>query len=352
MNFRIIVGTVGSKTGMWSRSQPTPIESCSPYEIYEALIIPDNQIVVAAWYLFDGSYRPGNGLFNGSINFFVGKIELYGGESWDGIYDGINDLPVAGWTPVTANLFATVVITKNVPSARQILNVTTDLGGTFIWDDASDVNPEGTWEVVYAYNEVPDAFHLLTSSIGIDIQGGTDLNTEVGTIENVYIQGTYEIQRWTTTITSPTEIKTLANIDVQPIESVVIESDPEDPDAVDFTQLDPTAPITLYWELENANIMIPAIITITTYYLEFIIDVYLLRLIRAKGKVPVAIKLNGGTQFEGQVLAGTLEILFFDGTGVYKISSGRRNDLIYVEEDVTEEFKIPDPTIKTGYIGT
>ena len=42
----------------------------------------------------------------------------------------------------------------------------------------------------------------------------------------------------------------------------------------------------------------------------------------------------------------------FSLKGIYKIVEDKRNDTVYIDEDMnTEDVKIPDPVVKTGYIG-
>lgn len=70
------------------------------------------------------------------------------------------------------------------------------------------------------------------------------------------------------------------------------------------------------------------------------------------GTVTVTV-IGDGTVFVGSILAGTLPILFADGSGIYTIQKGKTSDTLYdpARDGSTEEVKIQDPYARTGYVG-
>jgi len=61
-----------------------------------------------------------------------------------------------------------------------------------------------------------------------------------------------------------------------------------------------------------------------------------------------------GTQFTGTLDLGSLWTIWFtSASGMYTLTLGKTNDTLYLEEDLpnTIDVKIPNPTIKTGYVG-
>lgn len=60
-----------------------------------------------------------------------------------------------------------------------------------------------------------------------------------------------------------------------------------------------------------------------------------------------------GVTFSGSVLLQTVNILIADASGIYTLVEGKRTDTLYIDspDDNTLEVKIPNPFIKTGFIG-
>jgi hypothetical protein len=124
---------------------------------------------------------------------------------------------------------------------------------------------------------------------------------------------------------------------VEPGQTITITSDPEDPDALLLDEL----------TIEFGGVpIIPT--TQTTYLLIFFIPFdYPLTGVLALDAI------GNGVQFSGSVALGSLEILITDASGIYVLKPGQAFDKLYASErdGSTRTVKIPDPFIKTGFIG-
>lgn len=60
-----------------------------------------------------------------------------------------------------------------------------------------------------------------------------------------------------------------------------------------------------------------------------------------------------GTTFSGSVFLGSLEYLFEDASGIYKLVKNKTSDTIYApaRDGTTVDVKIPNPRAKSGFIG-
>ena len=60
-----------------------------------------------------------------------------------------------------------------------------------------------------------------------------------------------------------------------------------------------------------------------------------------------------GFQFSGPVVLGTMTVLLTNGSGIYRLVTGKRNDTYYrsQRDGTTIDIKIPNPTAKTGFVG-
>lgn len=67
--------------------------------------------------------------------------------------------------------------------------------------------------------------------------------------------------------------------------------------------------------------------------------------------VVVVIYCYGGTQFNGRVPLGTFTILYANGSGLYRFTTGKKHDTLYHgdRDGTTYNVKIPDPGGKTGF---
>lgn len=65
--------------------------------------------------------------------------------------------------------------------------------------------------------------------------------------------------------------------------------------------------------------------------------------------------VGDGTQFSGSVPLGTLSYLYADASGIYRIVLNKTSDTVYEDsgsgDPTTIDIKIPNPFLKTGYIG-
>jgi hypothetical protein len=66
----------------------------------------------------------------------------------------------------------------------------------------------------------------------------------------------------------------------------------------------------------------------------------------------VSIQLIFPTEFGGSVVAGSLEVLFANASGIYTIVPNKRNDTLY-DRDTGEtiDYPIPTPFARTGFVG-
>lgn len=84
----------------------------------------------------------------------------------------------------------------------------------------------------------------------------------------------------------------------------------------------------------------------TPFEMEFIIPLGL-----SPGDYIAAVE---GTQFSGDAILAGLTVLIADGSGIYKVQSGKSNDTIYLSPNApaaTSNVKIPDPFGRIGFIG-
>jgi hypothetical protein len=61
-----------------------------------------------------------------------------------------------------------------------------------------------------------------------------------------------------------------------------------------------------------------------------------------------------GTTFSGSVILGILQVLLVgNASGVYTLVANKTNDTIYnnARDGTTQDVRIPNPKIKTGFIG-
>lgn len=61
-----------------------------------------------------------------------------------------------------------------------------------------------------------------------------------------------------------------------------------------------------------------------------------------------------GTQFSGSVTLGPNRVIIVNGSGIYKLTTGKSSDTIYVDSSVgsgTTDVAIPNPFAETGFIG-
>lgn len=67
----------------------------------------------------------------------------------------------------------------------------------------------------------------------------------------------------------------------------------------------------------------------------------------------VPVTITNPTEFNGDAVIGPLRILTPNRSGIYSITSGATHDTLYLGDgtNTTEDVAIPDPTIKTGFIG-
>lgn len=135
---------------------------------------------------------------------------------------------------------------------------------------------------------------------------------------------------------------------VNPGDTIQISSNPLNANHLKLDKLTPT--IIYINDLGAHEVSIDDIITRTEFLLIFTLP-------DMPGGTDVPFYISGlgdGTQFSGSVVLGSLSILIENGSGIYRIISGKTNDTLYVNsavDDTTADVKIPNPFAKTGFVG-
>jgi hypothetical protein len=154
----------------------------------------------------------------------------------------------------------------------------------------------------------------------------------------IEVSGSYSIAMlsWTIDNTSP----------VNPGDTISVSSDGVNPDLLDVTQ------VTITYTDSDGNpveIIIP-----TTDFLVWTSVLFSFVLPEELNDVVETLITFSGNIFSGSEEIGTLFILLEDGSGIYRIVANKTNDTLYVNapvDDTTVDVKIPNPFIKTGFIG-
>lgn len=186
----------------------------------------------------------------------------------------------------------------------------------------------------------PSMFQLLEDGCGVfgnDITVGVD-----GTyifFETIYVEGDYIIAgfAWTINNTNP----------VAAGDTIVINSPGgNNPDLTGVTEL------TLQYTdddgvLQQVTIPTSDFVIWTSSQITFVLPLSVFN--HFVGNVTLS-----GTLFSGTTTIGTLSVLIADASGIYVLTPGKVSDTLYVDsptDDTTAEVKIPNPFIKTGFIG-
>lgn len=119
---------------------------------------------------------------------------------------------------------------------------------------------------------------------------------------------------------------------------------------VDITAADNLDDLSeIYLTFDGTEVIVNTFVVQTATLLTFTLPIGLGNF---TGTVNVSGKGNG-VQFSGFVMLGTLEILLANASGIYTLVKNKTNDTIYDRSTpgATIDVKIPNPFIKTGFIG-
>lgn len=260
---------------------------------------------------------------------------------------GINDLPV-GFTILTAQIDSTVTLVAEIlaPSVNAVFGASSYLISPTIFNNEifngvsviADINPLPSNVGLFSIG-------LITVDVNTNPGGEAHALNGVGPIVGTglaKIVGTYEIQFFQYTFPldgTSVEANTPNNNTPETSNGtlITITSDPLDPDHLLLDEL--TISVTC------GSVVIK---TQTETLLEFWIPS------SCSGNGATSITATGnGVQFSGSVSLGSLTVLTTNGSGIYVLTPGATHDTLYssLRDGTTRNVKIPNPFIKTGFIG-
>lgn len=262
----------------------------------------------------------------------------------DGDYNnpiGINDLP-PGFTILTANLNAALNFSINSGGNNNDL---TALGLVSPYDFSTDFS-----EIIVPISPLPTnsglfgTYTIETTNVLAAFPAGGSLilnllehNDLPGMSIACRIYGTYETQSFSYQLAVPTE-------PVEPSDSITVTSD--EPDPLDFTQI--TGLIMVYPDGTEVPIDPSNWTTVEEFLFVFVIPSF------GADEPTVLTFVVTSTQFSGTVTLGRLITIYFtSATGIYQLDWAKYEDTLYIEDDPGEtvDVKIPNPFIKTGFVG-
>lgn len=322
-----------------------------------------------------------------SCAYFGGEIELTGGNPWDGVYDTVNDIPIAGVVPEEGlSVLRGRFTGPGVPPAN-----TVSIGDNSpLFDRAVGAVAGVTLNLSYTFPTIRSLFLLATELMGAVITSAAPTIS----IRRLYIDGSYDIVTWDwgiangTDFTVPTTPEQTGKL-FAPEDTVTIQSGSPagstegDIDNI-YTTADPDATgpalattcgdgsgsgiteIILSWndpttgEFDYIIISDSDFIDWTCINITFILpdslppDVPITVSPKSPGFPPIKPPKGTGTQFSGSVKLGILQILGATASGIYKIVPDKRSDTVYIDSpasDETIEMAIPYPHGKTFFVG-
>lgn len=173
-------------------------------------------------------------------------------------------------------------------------------------------------------------------------------------INDLRIEGTYELGGFSWTLEQPTRgVEDTPVAKTNTDDTITITSPPEDddPDTLDLEQV---TEITIEYTDENGD---PQSIIVTNITIQnhnkLVFKLPDILSIDPNDPPKVYKILITSTQFSGSVLLGKLvTIYFFNAPGIYRLVPDKATDTLYdIENGGTVEVQIPDPFIKTGFVG-
>ncbi len=308
--FRIDVSLLGGGTlvGSWDRDFPTSVIGCSISQAAEALLFSDTNRIFQ---------QSGAGTY--SAKFFMGNITLSGGFPEDGVYASINNLP-PGVTPVTAIPQAT---TSHPGSDAGYTFTITALGA-----GVGGSTPTSNITISYIYNTIPSMLQLTTEEIGVTVtHPGT-----YGAIKGLFITGTYAIvqqqsslvtiQNSTVPIGTGSKIQISATAGFGGLGSVT---------QIQLSYLDSSGVEQFVYINSGSYDIIVQSDTELWFYLPLNHWYYAI----------ITVTLIGdGTQFSGSIIAGTLQVLFENASGIYELVKSQTNDVLYFRSGYTTNIEL------------
>ncbi len=253
-----------------------------------------------------------------------------------GTFDFFN-LP-AGFTVVTANI-------------RTQLN---SQGGSYdVMHEGFSLATTSSGGVVTTAIPSPTTLGVLLGSYGVDVDTIAGWQPPLtAQWDFLQVTGTYVLVSfsWTTETTRSTTAPFL----ISPGEQFTLESDPLDPDPL---QIEHLSAINIQYTDRDGDTQTFELLT-TTFVIALTNNIFVSFFpdfddIDASQPAFV-IGIGDGTQFTGSVTLLTLTILIENGSGIYRIVSGKTNDTLYTNsavDDTTADVMIPQPFAKTGFVG-
>lgn len=182
-------------------------------------------------------------------------------------------------------------------------------------------------------------FLQIVASINPVLVSPIDFSINFTSIPDVIdVTGNYTIAMLSWTIDNPNP--------VNPGDTLSVSSDGVNPDLLDVTG------VTITYTDADGN---PVEIDIpTTDFLVWTSVLFSFVLPEELNDVVETEITISGTIFSGSEPIGTIFILLEDGSGIYRIVTNKTNDTLYTNapvNDDTVDVKIPNPFIKTGFIG-
>lgn len=267
----------------------------------------------------------------------------------------------AGFKALTASVIA--VVPQNNQPAFGI-----GFSRFFIQQDNANNGPVNTVPGTLSYPYVfpgdpfnPTISQIYTNGCGFKVicSVGTVFDSVSGGVTELYVNGTYEIEQFQfqlPVITSTDELVEEGSPIVIASVPLLPEPPPPDPptDDPEVINLLGVTAINLNFLCAGVptTVVIPSsLFTVWTWYdIEFLLP----NLVCNPSVIDIEL-VGDGTQFSGTVpLRSILTIFFTDGTGIYTLVPGKTDDTLYVQDYTpvtTVDVKIPDPFIKTGFIG-
>ncbi len=325
--------SVGPKTSLWSGS-------LNPGDTSDAQLLAGiNNTIANLIFLACGKLGIGSPDANTSSPFIISFdyslsdaiIELDGNPAIS-----FNNLP-GGFVPTQADL---IVGCRSGTATAATATVFFTIQGNNIQKTVVSVANASAYTIPYDFSfPAPTMLDILLDGIGIEFN--FTLPNDFTTFYTARIVGTYEIQFGQWTLENPGLVEEGSEI--------VVTSDPGNPEALDFEQVET---VTLEFIDENGDsqsIPIPEDDWITVETNEFMF------VASFGGFQPQTFSIViTSTQFSGSVTLGTLATIFFtSATGIYRLETNKRSDTLYVETDPGEtvDVAIPTPFWKSGYIG-
>jgi hypothetical protein len=216
--------------------------------------------------------------------------------------------------------------------------------------------PPASSSVDYILVDTPDSITAnqfigskIEFTVAIDTTHEPDNLISLLSLYSYSLVGEYSNLTFTYTIDTPNPIKIGHDVSVSSVGPDLGGLDLSATTSIDLTYLDNgSVPHTINIPYSNFTF-------INTYQLIFIIPIIFrtiwINLGITSRSITIVANING-TQFSGSITLGTRTILYENVSGIYEIVKGKTSDTVYDRTGTTLEVKIPNPFIKTGYIGT